>query len=123
MTGDVTAFLDAISPGNYYSPEGDSITFREWAALLGHEGNRRVALSLTRRIAVSTVWLGLDHNWGSGPPHIFETMTFPRRPRDRAHYWDWQICEGYSTRKAALLGHERWLNRLRARDVSVLSDR
>lgn len=25
---------------------------------------------------VSTVFLGLDHNFGSGPPHIFETMVF-----------------------------------------------
>lgn len=26
---------------------------------------------------VSTVYLGLNHRWGDGPPLIFETMTFP----------------------------------------------
>lgn len=25
---------------------------------------------------VSTVFLGLDHNWGMGPPLLFETMIF-----------------------------------------------
>lgn len=27
---------------------------------------------------VSTVFLGLDHNWGDGPPILFETMVFKR---------------------------------------------
>lgn len=28
-----------------------------------------------RRVAVSTVFLGLDHSWSGGPPILFETMT------------------------------------------------
>jgi hypothetical protein len=27
-------------------------------------------------VRVSTVFLGMDHNWGEGPPLLFETMTF-----------------------------------------------
>ena len=28
-------------------------------------------------VRISTVWLGLDHNWReSGPPHLFETIIF-----------------------------------------------
>ena len=27
---------------------------------------------------LSTVWLGMDHNFFFGPPHIFETMRFTR---------------------------------------------
>ena len=26
---------------------------------------------------VSTVFLGIDHQWGDGPPILFETMIFP----------------------------------------------
>ena len=38
---------------------------------------RRVARTeLADGIVVSTVFLGSDHQWGNGPPHIFETMTF-----------------------------------------------
>lgn len=49
---------------------------------------------------VSTVWLGLDHNWNmTGPPLIFETMVFP-----------WTSCgdiymRRYSTEEQALAGH------------------
>jgi hypothetical protein len=35
-------------------------------------------------IRISTVWLGLDHRWGEGPPVIFETMIFIETPHTRA---------------------------------------
>lgn len=31
---------------------------------------------VTNTVSVSTVFLGLDHNWGNGPPILFETMIF-----------------------------------------------
>jgi hypothetical protein len=48
---------------------------------------------------VSTVWLGLNHNWGTGPPLIFETMvTNP--------FGDWEDYQKrYSTEAEALDGH------------------
>lgn len=27
-------------------------------------------------VEVSTIFLGLDHNWGDGPPLLFETLVF-----------------------------------------------
>ena len=33
---------------------------------------------------VSTVFLGLDYNFGDGPPLLFETTTLARRTRPRA---------------------------------------
>lgn len=27
-------------------------------------------------VSISTVFLGLDHSWGGGPPLLFETMIF-----------------------------------------------
>lgn len=50
-------------------------------------------------IEVSTVFLGLDHGWGDGPPILFETMTF-----GGPHDGD---CERYSTWNEAVVGHER----------------
>jgi hypothetical protein len=33
---------------------------------------------------LSTVWLGMDHGWGGGPPLIFETMLFaPKAPGEK----------------------------------------
>jgi hypothetical protein len=29
-----------------------------------------------QKIRVSTVFLGMDHSWGSGPPVLWETMVF-----------------------------------------------
>ena len=48
-------------------------------------------------IVVSTVFLGLDHGWGDGPPVLFETLVFPDTKRmDRYCTWD-----------EAVAGHER----------------
>jgi hypothetical protein len=52
---------------------------------------------------VSTVWLGLDHSFGSGPPLIFETMVF--RSKDGPLH-DLE-CDRYSTEVDALAGHSR----------------
>ena len=48
---------------------------------------------------VSTVWLGLDHQFGDGPVHIFETMVFPKGSYSE------KDCERYSTREEAEEGH------------------
>jgi hypothetical protein len=53
------------------------------------------------RAQISTVFLGLDHQWGDGPPLIFETMVFGGR-------FD-QSQERYPTEEAALAGHARWV--------------
>jgi hypothetical protein len=47
---------------------------------------------------VSTVFLGLDHNWGGGPPLVFETMLFTDDERDQSL---WR----YSTWDEAVAGH------------------
>ena len=47
---------------------------------------------------VSTVFLGLNHQFGDGPPLIFETMIFSPGPLD-------QECWRYSTESEALVGH------------------
>jgi len=49
------------------------------------------------RIMVSTVFLGLDHRWDSGPPLLFESMCF-NGPLDEAQ-------ERYTTWEQAKKGH------------------
>lgn len=56
---------------------------------------------------VSTVWLGLDHSYGDGPPLIFETMAFCDGPLD-------QTQDRYSTREQARKGHDRMAERVKA---------
>ena len=53
---------------------------------------------LGKRAEVSTVFLGIDHNFGDGPPLLFETMIFGGK------YDNWQ--DRYATREEALAGHE-----------------
>jgi hypothetical protein len=59
---------------------------------------RRVAETVVGNARVSTVFLGLDHNFSrSGPPLLFETMVFGG---DHDEY-----CDRYATRAEAEAGH------------------
>jgi hypothetical protein len=52
---------------------------------------RRVAIDMIDNVKVSTVFLGLDHNWGDGPPILFETMIFGGPSdgfQDRCSTWE-----------------------------------
>jgi len=55
---------------------------------------------------VSTVFLGIDHNWGGGPPLIFETMIFNQGPESERP-WHEEYQERYSTWEQAEAGHAR----------------
>lgn len=74
-----------------------------WARWFEDVNNRTVAHDeLPGGILVSTVFLGLDHNFfGSSRPILYETMVFGG-PLD-------QEQERYATRDEALAGHARWL--------------
>lgn len=81
--------------------KGRPITTRQWWERK-QAGGARVALTRAGlgRGLVSTVWLGLDHNWwAGGPPLIFETMIFGG-PLD-GELWR------YSTPEQARAGHRR----------------
>lgn len=54
--------------------KADLTTWAKWFEA-GND-NRRVASTAKGHVLVSTVFLGLDHQWGDGPPMIFETMIF-----------------------------------------------
>lgn len=52
-----------------------------WAKAF-EKGDRHVGwINLSNGYIISTVWLGLNHAYGDGPPLIYETMVFRRIPR------------------------------------------
>lgn len=58
--------------------EPKAVTLEEWGAWFEKADQRRVAFTeLSDKVCVSTVFLGLDHNFNKeGPPILFETMVF-----------------------------------------------
>jgi hypothetical protein len=82
----------------YYDREGNSITLWEWCRRVEDMEYKVVAIAEIQDARVSTVWLGLDHNFsGQGPPLIFETMIFGGEMDE--YMWRW------STEAEALAGH------------------
>ena len=55
-------------------------------------GDRRVAqTSLPDDVEVSTVFLGMDHQFGDGPPLLFETMVFGgEQDQETMRYTTWE---------------------------------
>lgn len=62
----------------YFDRQGRPLTLGEWARRFESGLNYRLVdfTELRGGVRVSTVWLGLDHSFGFGPPLIFETMVF-----------------------------------------------
>lgn len=80
-------------------PEPDLLTWGRWL----QTAERHIAHDhLPNDVRVSTVFLGLDHGFGSdGPPILFETMIFGG-PHD-------QFMDRYATRDEAIAGHAKAL--------------
>lgn len=96
----------------YYAVNGRPMTMMEWARSFSHY--RHIGLDLLRirghHYRVSTVWLGLDHNWRPhGPPLIFETMVFED---DDMSGFEGIQCR-YSTLVQAQRGHIRIVRSLK----------
>jgi hypothetical protein len=75
----------------------------EWAQWF-ETADRRVALTELDGAEVSTVFLGLDHNYGMGPPLLYETMVFETEGSNftLANSGPWRT----STREEALRVHQ-----------------
>jgi hypothetical protein len=77
-----------------------------WGRWFEDMSNRRVAESYVGDVRISTVFLGLDHSPGFGPPELFETMVFGGPLDDET--------VRYSTWEAALDGHAAMLAKVNA---------
>lgn len=88
-----------LEPDGTIRVEPDLITWAKWFG----RADRHVAHDhLPSGVRVSTVFLGIDHNYClAGPPLLFETMIFGG-PHD-----DYQ--DRYPTREEAIVGHAKAL--------------
>jgi hypothetical protein len=70
----------------------------EWARFFEEDKRRVARTEFGKNNYVSTVFLGLDHSFGEGPPLIFETMVFGGeldQEQDRYSTWD-EAVEGHN---------------------------
>jgi len=78
-----------ILNGHEPVPEPD---IRAWAKWFEEPANRVVKQDHIGETFVSTVFLGIDHNWLGGTPILFETMIFDSpleiESQWRYHTWD-----------------------------------
>lgn len=97
--------LEKYSYGSNYFLNDDKTyrlcTLREWVKQFELIDNRRVGYDYINECEVSTVWLGIDHNYiYNGPPILFETMVFLDGISNIYQ-------ERYSTWQEAEEGHQR----------------
>ncbi len=84
-----------ILNGNEPVPCPDLMEWADWV----EKADRKVAQTGGGSLFVSTVFLGLDHRFGEGPPMLFETMCFRDGEGDE--------CEHCSTWEEAEAQHEK----------------
>lgn len=85
---------------------------QQWTGQFSTVG-RRVALDEIDDIMISTVFLGLDHNYlPDGPPILFETMVFVGG--------DGEQCQRYATWDEAAVGHGLIVDAIRHHDEGAV---
>ena len=86
----------------FYNRDGSPIGLEEWCRrTVDREYLRIDQTTLPDGKWVSTVWQGLNHRFGEGPPLIFETMVFTSQ--EEMETIDQQR---YATENEAILGHQ-----------------
>ena len=90
-----------------YDKYGQTLSTEDCGLLLGNREYAVIEKTAVGPYQVSTVWMGLDHSWGTGPPLIFETMVFikPEKGEEAALPIDTQ--RRYPTLKDAIDGHAK----------------
>ena len=86
-----------ILKGKKIVKETDLLKWAKWFE--SNRENCRVAIDEIDNVKVSTVFLGINHNWETGKSLLFETMIFGGK------YDDYQ--ERYSTWDEAVKGHKK----------------
>jgi hypothetical protein len=75
----------------------------EWGRCKQNEKLCRVGSTTVGKVWISTVFLGIDHQFGKGQPLLFETMVFEDPNKSMLEVY----CEQYSTIEQARAGHTR----------------
>lgn len=90
----------------WYGLDHQPITLGEADELLGSARRIVARTDFGDTYTVSTVFLVLDHNYGDGPPILYETMVFGPDGTD-------PVCRRYRTREDASRGHDEEVSALR----------
>jgi hypothetical protein len=114
-------FWDSLEQSDCYDPKGRPITMKQWAELMRDPAIKRVCSDMVEGLAVSTVWLGLNHAFGRGAPLIFETMIFDKSPGS-LHPWADLWMTRYSTMDEAIAGHRYVVAALKQRLLAKDTD-
>ncbi len=100
----------------YILDENDNLksvpTIELWSTWF-QDNHRTICHDKIKGVRISTIFMGLDHNFGKGKPLLFETMVFGGK-RD-------QYQERYTTKKQAIKGHDKILNELFTKEEIALS--
>ena len=93
--------------GIYYRRDGTPYEggVIDWARDFESQDRTVKKSHLWNGLYISTVFMGLDHQYGDGPPLIFETMVFPNE------WWTDYHLSRYSTEAEVLVGHRRAVRR------------
>lgn len=78
----------------------DVMTWGRWF----ETADRKVAKDTVGSFDISTVFLGLNHGYGDGPPLLYETMVF-RLDGDGERSMSEDTMRRYTTRDEAVAGH------------------
>lgn len=93
-----------ILDGKKAVPVGNVMDWAEWFEKAKSE--RHVAVTEIGDCRISTVFLGLDHNWFDGPPLLFESMIFGgAHDGEMDRYGAWEEAEA---------GHARMVEKAKA---------
>lgn len=117
----------------YFDRQGNPITPGTWSRLLADFEYRQVAADAAGQFWVSTVWLGLNHDFFMHhAPMIFETMVFPGKQDEegiasfREVFGPWRYSSEQEARRwhQAIVGKLRELSekKLTAADMRALID-
>ena len=91
---------------NHNLVETDLITwakfFRSFERIVKQE-------NLSSGVEISTVFLGLDHNWGEGDPLLFETMIFGGDRNGKR--WLWHTWEEAEKEHKKIVDELKFLNK------------
>ncbi len=86
---------------NYIEIDGGVLLvddLKEWMDIF-YASDRDVMKTRLDDVYISTVFLGINYQWGRGPPILYETMVFGGQNDE--------YTERYHTRQEAINGHER----------------
>ncbi len=82
----------------------DVTTMARWLT----DERRRLVFDKVGKMEVSTVFLGINHQWNEGPPVLWETMVFGLRDDMD------EIQLRYTSQADAIKGHKRTCDEMRA---------